>query len=282
MLKRMLGNIKQETDSNNTKTCVDSNNVTLVSILKVKKEKKKSNMPYINTTVQFIDNNNDIVSNVLITDNNNTSNNNYTNSNNITTSSSFSSSSIQNTNSNSSCTNKLKSSLKNNSSSSSILSQKNDLKSNIISTTSTIQSTTTTIPTISTVTYNNILEIPGKDIIKKQSNKIKSEINYTNPHDTIILNNILNLNLQIKNKLIEECNIIIELMLRKRYRNLSECKLFEIGGTRKRKLLDSSLSIASTGGIADITSGLTVAAALSATTTTRSTSGMKIEKSNDV
>ena len=257
----MLGNIKQDTDSNHTKTSVDSNNVTLVSILKVKKEKKKSDMSCINTTVQFIDNNNnnDIVSNnVVITDNNNTSNNNYT-----------------------SCTNKLKSSLKHNSSSSSIVSQKNDLKLNIISNTSTTQSTTTSIPTISTPTYDNILEIPCKDIIKKQSNKKKSEINYTNPHDTLILNNILTLNLQIKNKLIEECNIIIELMLRKRYRNLSECKLFEIGGTRKRKLLDSSLSVASTG-IADITtSGQTVAAATSSATATRSTSGMKIEKSND-
>lgn len=252
----MLGNIKQDTDSINTKTSVDSNNVTLVSILKVKKEKKKSDMSCINTTVQFIDNNNnnDIISNVAITDNNNTSNNNYT-----------------------SCTNKLKSSLKHNSSSSSIVSQKNDLKLNIISNTSTIQSTTTTIPTISTATYDKILEIPCKDIIKKQSNKKKSEINYANPHDTLILNNILTLNLQIKNKLIEECNIIIELMLRKRYRNLSECKLFEIGGTRKRKLLDSSSSVASTS-IADITtSGQTVAAA----TATRSTSGMKIEKSND-
>ena len=257
----MLGNIKQETDSINTKTSVDSNNVTLVSILKVKKEKKKSDMSsFINTTVQFIDNNNnnnDIASNVVITDNDNISSN-YT-----------------------SCTNKLKSSLKHNSSSSSIVSQKNDLKLNITSNTSTTQSTTTTIPTISTATHDNILEIPCKDIIKKQSNKKKSEINYTNPHDTLILNNILTLNLQIKNKLIEECNIIIELMLRKRYRNLSECKLFEIGGTRKRKLLDSSLSVASTG-IADIaTSGQTVAAAASSATATRSTSGMKIEKSND-
>ena len=111
----MLGNIKQDTDCNNTKTSVDSNNVTLVSILKVKKEKKKSDMSCINTTVQFIDNNNnnDIVSNAVITDNDNTSNNNYT-----------------------SCTNKLKSSLKHNSSSCSIVSQKNDLKLNIISNTS--------------------------------------------------------------------------------------------------------------------------------------------------
>jgi hypothetical protein len=275
----MLGNIKQDTDSNNTKTSIDSNNVALVSVLKVKKEKKKNNMSCMNTEVQFIDNNNDIAANV-ITDNNDTGNNNYTNSNNIikinptSSSSSSSSSSIQNTKNNTSCTNKLKSSLKHNSSSSSLLAQKNDLKLNIIYTASTIQSPPTTIPT------TTILEIPGKDIIKKESNKINSEINYTNPQDTIILNNILTLNLQIKNKLIEECNIIIELILRKRYRNISECKLFEIGGTRKRKLLDSSLSVTSTG-IVDITSGLTVATASSATST-RSTSGsMKIEKSND-
>ena len=271
-----MGNNKNDIEGNNDKKSFDniSHNVALlVPILKVKKEKKKGNMSCINTTVQFIDN---ITSNIITNDNN------KNNDNNNTTSSS--SSSIQHTKSNTSGTNKLKSSLKHNSSSSSILSQNNDLNSNIISTSSSIQTTTTTIPTITTTSSNtDIVEIPSNNIIKKESNKINSEINYTNPHDTIILNNILTINLQIKNKLIEECNIIIELLLRKRYCNLSECKLFEIGGTRKRKLLDSSLSSSSaiTTGIKDITSGLTTSASSSSATETKSTGSVKIEESND-
>jgi len=212
----LRNNVQGNGNINYNVSSVDSNTATLVPILSKGKKGRKRNITFTNS-LQFNDNN--IISNAINDYNHNIIN--------ASLSSSTSANTISNHHlkSNNIIANKLK-----------LLKQ----KSNVYSTSlNQNNNSNININTANNTTHTSAIMNTMVETTKAEQSMKRIKIDYSNTNDTIILKKILHYNMQYKDKLIEECNILIELLMRKRYRNVMECKIFEMGGPKKRKLIDN-------------------------------------------